>query len=126
MPLSQSNGGTFRWDPSIKNWIKVTTPANVTFKQVSVGSAQHVWAVDTAGSPWRWTGSTWEKKNGTVASLSVAGDGVVWGLTATDEIYVYQGPDWSKRLGTLRSIAAASGEVIWGVQSDGDTFRWGS
>lgn len=112
--------------PVVKTWIKMTTPANVTFKQVSVGSAEHVWAVDTAGSPWRWNGSTWEKKNGTVVSLDVGADGVVWGLTGVDYIYVYQGPDWTKRDGTLRSISAVSGDVVWGVQASGSTFRWGS
>jgi len=109
----------------VTNWSKKTTPAGVTFKQVSVGSAQHVWAVDTAGSPWRWNGSIFEKKNGTVASLSVGADGVVWGLTSIDEIWVYQGPDWTKRPGTLRSISSAGGDVAWGVQSNGGTFRLG-
>lgn len=106
------------------DWIRVATPANVTFKQISVGSAQHVWTVDTQGSPWRWTGTTWEKKTGTVASLSVAADGVVWGLQSSGQIWVYQGPDWASRPGTLQNISAASGNVVWGVQSSGATFRW--
>ena len=123
----QASGSTYRWDPAIKDWIRVATPANVVFKQISAGSAQHVWAVDTQGSPWRWTGSTSEKKVGTVVSLDVGADGVVWGLVASGEIWKWQGgPDWVRGVGTLLNVSSVGGDVVWGVQANGSTFRWGS
>ncbi len=86
--------------PVARRWVNVPAPVGVTLKQISVGSANAIWVLDTAGSPWKWNGSAWEKKAGTVSTISAAPDGTQWATNPPDanRVLRWTGTGWDASL----------------------------
>ncbi|WP_164017609.1 tectonin domain-containing protein [Pyxidicoccus trucidator] len=108
-------------------WELVAGPAGATLKQVSVGSANAIWGLDTAGFPWRWTGSAWEKKAGTVSTLSVTADGTVWATNPPDSLRVLKldvaNNKWTWNIPTgMKQVAAITATTAWGLDNSGSHF----
>ena len=71
-----------RWDGTKWTW---GIPAGITY--VSVGNAKNIWALDESGQVFKWSGTTWDKKPGTLVNISAANDGTVWGINAQVTVY---------------------------------------
>lgn len=94
-------------------------------KHVGVGSADHVWAVSTAGKALRRVnGQFQEVGNTTLLSLSVGVDGAVWGVNSAGNIYRFNGRDFEQIKGTLHQISVGSANAVWGVQTGGLVWRY--
>ena len=71
-------------------WHKV----NGGLKQISVGSAKHIWGVNAANEVFRYTGENeFEKIDGGLKQVSVGIDGTVLGVDPKDEIYRWLGQE---------------------------------
>lgn len=105
---------------SVGTWSKVATPQGVKFKQLAVGSATEVWGLDTGGSPWKWTGSSWQKKAGLVSSLSAASDGTLWAADTSNPPRVLKfdvaSNQWTSKLPAgMKQVAVVNATTIWGL-----------
>lgn len=105
-----------------------------TFKQVSVGTRDQVWGVNSDGILCNFQNGTWEPTagaqiTGAVTCVSVAGDGTVWAVNSDGNAYRRQENTWTPVPGdkpgeTLSQISAVSAGEVWGVSSDGDIYQW--
>ena len=93
---------------------------------ISVGSASHVLALNTAAYPnsnvyvlnatqWQPIGSGW------LTFGEVGPDGSIWGVSGST-IYTYTG-SWNPIAGSLNNIAVGSASV-WGVNSSNQLFKY--
>ncbi|RKH49302.1 tectonin domain-containing protein [Corallococcus llansteffanensis] len=113
--------------PVTPRWELVAGPVGATLKQVSVGSANAVWGLDTGGFPWKWNGSAWEKKAGTVSTLSVTSDGTVWATNPPDSLRVLKldvaNNKWTWNLPTgMKQVAAINATTAWGLDNGGSHY----
>jgi hypothetical protein len=117
-------------DPNLANnrWQSVAGPTGATLQQISVGSANAIWGLDTAGFPWKWNGSAWEKKAGTVGTLSVAADGTVWATNPADSMRVLKQDvannkwTWNIPAG-MKQVAAINATTAYGLDNAGTLFK---
>lgn len=94
-------------------------------KQVSVGSAQHIWGVNSGNDLWRWTGSTWIRiASGTIKYVSAAADGTVWAISTNDAILRWNGSAFSTMPGAAVQVSVGSASNVWVVNATGRVFRW--
>lgn len=63
------------WDTKVGG-----TPIPAGMREVAVGSASHVWAIDINYGTHRWTGTGWQRIPGSLAGISVGTDGTAWGV----------------------------------------------
>jgi hypothetical protein len=106
-------------------WEKVVAPVGGTLKQISVGNANAVWGLDTAGYPWKWNGSAWEKKVGTVSSVTA--DGTVWATNPPDSMRVLKldvvNNKWTWNIPTgMKQVTAVNATTAWGLDNGGSLF----
>lgn len=117
--------------PSTPHWEQVAEPPNVTFKQVALGSARAIWALNNNGLPWKWNGSSWEKlaSSGGVSAISVAADGSVWATNPSDSMAVLQldqlNKKWTRSIRAgMKQVAALNALQAWGLDKAGTLFWW--
>jgi hypothetical protein len=58
-------------------------------KQISVGSASHIWGVNANDQIYQRVGNAWQNISGLLKHVSVGADGTVWGVDASNDIFVY-------------------------------------
>ena len=116
---------------STPQWEQVASPPGITFKQVSLGSARAIWALNNNGLPWKWNGSSWEKmaSSGTVSAISVAADGSVWATNPSDSLAVLQldqlNKKWTHYIRSgMKQVAALNALQAWGLDKAGTLFWW--
>jgi hypothetical protein len=111
------------------SWTQVDKPPGATLKQISVGNADAIWGLDTAGFPWKWNGAAWSKKPGTVASISVASDGTLWATNPPDGMRVLRFDSdrgvWGTNSPTgMKQVTAVSSSKAWGLDNNGTLFAY--
>ena len=101
-------------------------PPPTTLRQISVGSAGAVWALDTAGNLWQWVKPTWQKKACcTAGNLSVTADGAVWATHPPnlDRVLRWAGDHWDQDLPAgMRQVTAVNAKVAWGLDATGSHY----
>ncbi|MCP3097977.1 hypothetical protein LZ198_03700 [Myxococcus sp. K15C18031901] len=115
--------------PPSPQFVRQPLPVGATLKQISVGSANAVWGLDTAGFNWKWTGSGWQKMGGTVSNISTASDGTLWATNPPDSLRVLKwdatGSKWTWNLPTgMKQVTAVNANAAWGLDNAGALFRW--
>lgn len=65
-------------------------------KQISVGSASHIWGVNASNLIYRYTNGAWETIGGSLKHVSVGTDGAVFGVNVNDTVYQYD--HWTSTL----------------------------
>ncbi|NTX04576.1 tectonin domain-containing protein [Myxococcus sp. CA040A] len=124
---------TMKWSDLLasptQQWVLQPGPQGATLKQISVGSANAVWGLDTAGFNWKWTGATWQKMGGTVTNISTASDGTLWATNPPDSLRVLKwdatGNKWTWNMPTgMKQVTAINATTAWGLDTGGSLFRW--
>jgi hypothetical protein len=110
-------------------WVNVAGPQGATLKQLSVGSASAIWGLDTAGYPWKWNGTAWERKAGTVSTISTAPDGTLWATNPPDSMRVLKldvvNNRWTFSIPTgMKQVAAVNATSAWGLDNGGALHFW--
>jgi len=103
-------------------WVQVTGPAGATLKQVSVGSANAIWGLDTSGRTWKWNGTGWDQKGCCVSQISVTADGTMWATNPPDSLRVlkWSGTAWTWNIPTgMKQVAGLDTTNVWGLGTDG-------
>jgi virginiamycin B lyase len=105
-------------------WEKIPIPA-VKPKQISVGSAAHVFMVDTTGITWKWNGTTWTKGKPAIATLSAAPDGA---LASSDATRVQRidsaGTQSTTTLAAGMKQVVVAADKTYGLDAAGAHHRW--
>ncbi len=114
--------------PPGNRWERVAGPAGATVKQVSVGNAGYVWVLDTAGTPWRWTGAGWTKHACCVTSIAAAADNSLWATNPPDALRVLRydltQAKWTYDLPTgMTTVTAIGATKAWGLDNSGSHFE---
>ncbi|RKG65441.1 hypothetical protein D7W79_37885 [Corallococcus exercitus] len=110
-------------------WVLQPGPQGATLKQISVGSANAIWGLDSAGFNWKWTGSGWQRMGGTVSNISTASDGTLWATNPPDSLRVLKwdpaGNKWTWNIPTgMKQVTAVNANTAWGLDNGGSLFRW--
>ncbi len=105
------------------------SPGN--FERVSVGSRTNVWALNAAGSVFRYTG---DDSNPICADprhhdliLGAGADGTVWAVNSAGTVFRYSGDQgdpnhWITIPGILTGISVGVSTNVWGITSAGTVF----
>ena len=103
-------------------------------KQVSVGTRDQVWGVNSDGNIRNFRNGTWETPPGaqiagSITCVSVAEDGAVWAVNSDGNVYRRDVNAWTPvptdKVGEkLAQISVRSADEVWGVGSDGDVYQW--
>jgi hypothetical protein len=114
--------------PAAPHWEKMAAPAGAMLKQISVGNAKDVWGLDTQGFPWKWNGSAWEKKAGTVSTIATAADGTLWATNPPDSLRVLKldvaNNRWTWNIPTgMKQVTAINANTAWGLDNGGSLFQ---
>lgn len=91
--------------------------------QVSAGSANNIWGVNSAGNIFNFTG-TFNPIPGGLSCVSAASDGTVWGVNSGGNIYRRDGNSWTQIPGGLMQISVGSAKNVWGVNSGGNIYQY--
>ncbi|XXF75684.1 hypothetical protein P2318_21795 [Myxococcaceae bacterium GXIMD 01537] len=115
--------------PAGPRWEQLAGPVGATLKQISVGSANAIWGLDTAGFNWKWTGTAWQRMGGTVSNIATASDGTLWATNPPDSLRVLKwdgaGNKWTWNIPTgMRQVTAVNANTAWGLDGSGALFRW--
>ena len=94
-----------------------------TLKQVSVGSAEHIWGVTEGGQIYRWTAGGWQGVGGWLKQISISAAGAVWGVNSWNNIYRWTGVTWEQMPGSLEQVSVVNDSNVWGVMSN-YIFHW--
>lgn len=114
--------------PGGARWEKVATPP-VTFKQITVGNAGYVWALDTSGTVWKYNGTGWIQGACCVTLLSATGDNTLWAVNGPNSNaalrYDNAGKRWLENVtwGMTR-ISAVNATTAWGTDAIGSNHLW--
>jgi len=92
-------------------------------KQISVGSAAHIWGVNHKDDIFHRSGNNWVHIPGKLKQVSVSCNGAVWGVNARDNVFRRDGSNWTEMPGRLKQIAVG-GSVILGINKDDNIFQW--
>ena len=109
--------------------VKVEATA-YAFKQISIGNANHIWAVSTGNQIFKMrTGSDWERKPDSFKQVSVGSDGTVRGVSKHNEIWEWTASGWKRAVGFqvpggIKQISVGSEHRIWGVAPNNLVYRW--
>ncbi|HYH80525.1 MAG TPA: tectonin domain-containing protein [Longimicrobium sp.] len=104
----------------------IWTPIDGKLKQISVGSAEHVWGVDDKGQIRERFEDGWRIINGPqLASVSVGADGTVWGVKTGGVVMRRDGHNWSSvDSALLTQVSVGSATQVWGVDGKGKIWTW--
>lgn len=97
-------------------------PAQISAK------ANELWAINSGGDIFRWTGTAWEQKRGWASSISAASDGWAWHVGTGGGIWrwnVDKG-DWEGVPGNKKMISSWSKDLAIGVNNAGEVWLWQS
>ncbi len=103
-----------------KGWGRVSG----SLKHLSVGSAKHIWGIDSNGKVVRWNRKGWSTVTGSLTNVTVGADGTVWGTNASDQIYRWMGSSWQRTSGAARQVAVGKAGLVWHLNSRGYMYRW--
>ncbi|MCA0237190.1 MAG: hypothetical protein LCH81_12475 [Bacteroidetes bacterium] len=93
-------------------------------KQISAGSRDNIWGVNTGNEIYCWTENTWKRQIGSLQQISAAADGSVWGVNEQNKVYRRDGTVFLQAPGLLRQVSAGAKQHIWGVNAANAVFRW--
>lgn len=114
--------------PVKQDWQQVSGPAGVTLKQITAGSNNSVWALDTAMTAWKWNGTTWDNKGCCVGGmLSATADGSVWATHPpnNNRVLRWNGTRWDENFPTgMTYITVGSALNIWALNGADQVFKW--
>lgn len=115
--------------PANARWEQVAGPPGATIKQVAVGNAGWVWALDTTGVPWRFNGNDWIKGSGTVTAISATADNSLWmshaGNNNAAGRYKYGTHQWLANVsGGMIQISAVDANKAYGIDASGNNYEW--
>ncbi|MCY1044929.1 hypothetical protein OV208_26670 [Corallococcus sp. bb12-1] len=115
--------------PPAPQWVLQPAPLGATLKQISVGSANAIWGLDTAGFNWKWIGGGWQRMGGTVSNISTASDGTLWATNPPDSLRVLKwdatGNKWTWNIPTgMKQVTAVNANTAWGLDNGGSLFQW--
>jgi hypothetical protein len=105
----------------------VPPPPGVTPKQVAVGSASHIWLLDTEGRHYTWTGSGWDFQRCCVSELAASSDGALWATNPPDNMRVlrWTGTEWAFDIPTgMKQVTIANANTVWGLDTTGYLYRY--
>jgi virginiamycin B lyase len=88
------------------------------------GVPDEVWGVNSKGNVFRWNGSDWSPKPGTLVQISVASADTLWGVNSSDEVFSWNGSDWSPMPGWLKQVSVGRAGFVWGLNSSNEVFQW--
>ena len=106
-------------------WVQVTGSG---FVQISVGSADNVWARDASGQIYQYMpGNTnpWFHivgPSGGLSWLAVGSDGTRWGVTPSSKIYRWNSGSWTLVAGGLSQISVGSAGQVIGVAANSSVW----
>ncbi|WP_395844717.1 S8 family serine peptidase [Archangium violaceum] len=115
--------------PSQGDWTEVAAlPDGAIIKQVSVGSANSIWALATNGNHYKWNGSAWDYQRCCVTELSGAADGTLWATNSPDGMRVlrWAGTEWDafSIVPGMKQVAVVNANTVWGLDNEGWLFQW--
>ena len=120
--VKKSDGSIWRRDGH--SWEKI----DGTAMKIAVGSAKHIWGLQSNGSIWQWNdkNNSWKSiKADAAIDISVGSDGAMWAVKKKDgSILRRDGHSWDKVEGTAIKIAVGSAKDVWGLQSNGSIWQW--
>lgn len=105
----------------------VPPPPGITPKQVAVGSANHIWLLDTVGRHYKWNGSGWDFKRCCVSELAASSDGALWATNPPDDMRVlrWTGTEWAFNIPTgMKQVTIANANTVWGLDTAGYLYRY--
>lgn len=115
--------------PANGRWELVVGPPGATIKQIAVGNAGWVWALDTTGVPWRFNGNDWVKGYGTVTAISATADKSLWMTNAGNNNaagrYKYSTHQWLENVsGGMVQLSAVNATRAYGIDAIGNNYEW--
>ncbi|MFP2904207.1 S8 family serine peptidase [Pyxidicoccus sp. 3LFB2] len=105
----------------------VPPPPGVTPKQVAVGSANHIWLLDTVGRHYKWNGSGWDFLRCCVSELAASSDGALWATNPPDNMRVlrWTGTAWAFNIPAgMKQVTIANANTVWGLDTAGTLYRY--
>ena len=116
--------------PNIREMLVGVIDSNIfqkidgNLKQISAGSASHIWGVNANDEIFQRVNNVWQKISGALKHVSVGADGTVWGVNANNDIFRYLGNNqWQQIDGSLKQISVGSASYIWGVNANDEIFQ---
>lgn len=108
-------------------WEAVPAVTGITMRQIAVGSAQWIWALDTTNYLWQWNGKSWDKKVCCAAgNLSATRDGGLWATHPANNLAVlrWEKDHWNGAFpkGVITQVAAITQQNTWGLDKDGNNY----
>ncbi|QRK06355.1 S8 family serine peptidase [Archangium violaceum] len=111
------------------DWSEVAAlPDGATIKQLSVGSANAIWALATNGNHYKWNGSAWDHQRCCVTEISGAADGTLWATNPPDDMRVLRWADteWDAFSipSGMKQVSVVNANTVWGLDNEGWLFQW--
>lgn len=78
-----------RWNGVAWDLKTAKAPIPPGMREVAVGSADQIWALDPNSYTYKWTGTAWQKLPGALKGVAVGADGTTWGVDHTGVIYKF-------------------------------------
>ncbi len=78
-----------RWNGAAWDLKTAVAPIPAGMREVAVGGANHIWALDPNSNPHKWTGTSWQKVPGALKGIAVGADGTTWGIDHVGVIYKF-------------------------------------
>ena len=108
-----------KWDWSTANWKPVSGGA----VKIAVEPSGNPWIVDNSGNVFRYTGSAWEQKPGTLKDIGIGANGTIWCTGPNDAIYKWDGSNWQGQSGGASWVSVAPDGNAWVVNAGGEVWR---
>lgn len=108
------------------HWEPAAAPTGATLKQVVVGSANAIWALDVTGNHYKWNGAAWEKKGCCVGTLSVGADGTLWAThpSNNNKDMRWNGTRWDESVPAgMKQVSVVNASTVWGVDDSGTHWK---
>jgi hypothetical protein len=78
-----------RWNGAAWDLKTPLAPIPAGMREVAVGGANHIWALDPNSYTHKWTGTGWQKVPGALKGIAVGADGTTWGVDHVGVIYKF-------------------------------------
>lgn len=101
--------------------------SNKKIKQLAVGSATNIWAVDDQTNIYKWVGGNWVLQSGQATQISAAADGSVWCVNGGN-VFAWEHDAWvlkhdgKSQPGPLSYVSVGRADYVWALNKAGEMF----